>query len=156
MIRNALMIAGSLVSLAVAHAGTLLETTTRDLTRNTTTLATTQVQDGKIRMHGDDHDGFAIFRDDTLFVVNTRDKNYVQMDRATIQAMANTLNPALKQLQERMASLSPEQRAQIEQLLGQSVQSFRFGNDIIHRLFQYGCITFPPSADQISVTFDCR
>lgn len=118
MIRSALMIAGSLVSLAVAHAGTLLETTTRDLTRNTTTLATTQVQDGKIRMHGDDHDGFAIFRDDTLFVVNTRDKNYVQMDRATIQAMANTLNPALKQLQERMASMSPEQRAQIEQLLG--------------------------------------
>lgn len=118
MIRSALLFAG-LVSLAgVTHAGTVLETTTRDLAQNRSTLSTTQVQDGKVRMQADDHDGFAIFRDDALFVVNTRDKNYVQMDRATLKAMADTINPALKQLQERMASMSPEQRAQIEQMLG--------------------------------------
>jgi hypothetical protein len=109
----------AIVSLATtAHGGTVLETTTRDTAQGTTTLTTTQVQGGKIHIQADDHEGFAVFRDDTLYVINTRDKDYVQLDRATIKAMADTINPALKQLQERMATMSPEQKAQIEQMLG--------------------------------------
>ena len=108
-----------------ATAGTVMETTTRDLNQNTNTLTTTQVQGGKIRMQSDDHDGFAVFRDDTLYVINGRDKNYVELDRATIKQMAATLNPALKQLQERMAAMSPEQRAQIEAMLGGSLPDMK-------------------------------
>ena len=108
-----------------ATAGTVMETTTRDLNQNTNTLTTTQVQGGKIRMQSDDHDGFAVFRDDTLYVINGRDKNYVELDRATIKQMAATLNPALKQLQERMAAMSPEQRAQIEAILGGSLPDMK-------------------------------
>ena len=116
-----LLLSSTVVAASSLHAGTVLETTTRDLSQNTTTLATTQVQSGKIRMESNDHDGFAVFRDDTLFVINTRDKNYVELDRATIKRMADTLNPALKQLQERVAEMSPEQRAQIEGMLGGSL-----------------------------------
>ncbi|MFL6551113.1 MAG: hypothetical protein ACJ8OJ_20650 [Povalibacter sp.] len=113
------------VQTGTVHAGTVLETTTRDLSQGTTNQTTTQVQSGKIRMESSDHDGFAVFRDDTLFVINNRDKNYVDMDRATIKRMADTLNPALKQLQERMAEMSPEQRAQIEQMMGGSLPDLK-------------------------------
>lgn len=108
-----LMFTGSL------HAGTVLDMVNRDLQNNTETAARTYAQGGKMRIEtGGTQDSFAIFRDDTIYTFDPKQKTYVAMDRATIKQLADQLNPALKMLQEQMANMSPEQRAQMERMLG--------------------------------------
>jgi hypothetical protein len=45
----------------------------------------------------------------------------VTMDRASMKRMAEQLNPALQMLQERMKTMTPEQRAQMEKMLGTKI-----------------------------------
>jgi hypothetical protein len=59
-----------------------------------------------------------IFKDDTIYVISPKDKSYIIMDRASMKRMAEQLNPALKMLQERMKTMTPEQRAQMEKMMG--------------------------------------
>lgn len=108
-----LLVAGS------AHAGTVLYMTTRDLANNTESLVKTYAQDGQMRVEtGGAQDTFVVFRDDTLYTFDPKQKTYIAMDRATMQKLASQLNPALKMLQDQMANMSPEQRAQIERMTG--------------------------------------
>ena len=102
-----------------ASAGTVLEMINRDLANNTESLATTFAQDGRMRVNtGGTQDTFVIFRDETLYTFEPKEKTYIAMDRATMQKLASQLNPALKMLQEQMKNMSPEQRAQIERMTG--------------------------------------
>lgn len=102
-----------------AQAGTVLEMTNRDLTNQTESLVTTFAQDGRMRVNtGSATDTFVIFRDETLYTFEPKEKTYIAMDRATMQKLAAQLNPALKMLQEQMKNMSPEQRAQIERMTG--------------------------------------
>jgi hypothetical protein len=106
------------------HAGTVLEIVNRDLANKTESSAKTYAQDGKMRIEtGGPQDSFAIFRDETIYTFDPQQKTYVAMDRATIKQLADQLNPALKMLQEQMANMSPEQRAQMEQMLGTKLPS---------------------------------
>jgi hypothetical protein len=108
-----LMVAGSI------QAGTVLELVNRDLTNKTESPAKTYAQDGRMRIEtGGPQDSFAIFRDDTIYTFDPKQKSYVAMDRATIKQLADQLNPALKMLQEQMENMPPEQRAQMERMLG--------------------------------------
>ncbi|HEY5806934.1 MAG TPA: DUF4412 domain-containing protein [Povalibacter sp.] len=120
MSRSSLTIAIVLLATS-AHAGTVMESVSRDLSGNRgETLMTTYAQNGQMRVDGD-RDGYAIFKDDGLYAINTKDKNYVLMDRATMKKMADTINPAMKQMQERMAQMTPEQRAQMEAMMGRKM-----------------------------------
>jgi len=102
-----------------AHAGTILEMTNRDLANKTESLVKTFVQDGRLRVEtGGAQETFVIFRDDTIYTFDPKQKTYIALDRATMQKLANQLNPALKMLQEQMANMTPEQRAQIERMTG--------------------------------------
>lgn len=102
-----------------AHAGTVLEMLNRDLASKSESTAKTYAQGGKMRIEsGGPQDTFAIFRDETIYTVDPKDKTYIAMDRPTMQQLAAQLNPALKMLQEQMANMSPEQRAQAERMLG--------------------------------------
>jgi hypothetical protein len=108
-----------LLTAGAVHAGTVLELVNRDLTNNKESPARTYVQDGRMRIEmGGPQDSFAIFRDETIYTFDPRRKTYVAMDRATIKRLADQVNPALKMLEEQMANMSPEQRAQMERLLG--------------------------------------
>lgn len=101
------------------QAGTVLEIVNRDLANKTESPAKTYAQDGRLRIEsGGAQDTFAIYRDDTIYTFDPKQKTYVAMDRATIKQLADQLNPALKMLQEQMANMSPEQRAQMERMLG--------------------------------------
>ncbi len=62
-----------------------------------------------------------MFKDDTIYVISHKDKSYVVMDRASMKRMAEQLNPALQMLQERMKTMTPEQRAQMEKMLGTKI-----------------------------------
>ena len=102
-----------------AQAGTVLEMINRDLTNKTESLVKTYVQDGRLRVEtGGAQDTFVIFRDETIYTFDPKQKTYIAMDRATMQKLATQLNPAIKMLQEQMANMTPEQRAQIERMTG--------------------------------------
>jgi hypothetical protein len=107
------------IGLPAAHAGTVLETTTRDLAgKGGTTNITTWAQNGMMRVETKPNDTVMIFKDDTIYSVNHKEKSYYAMDRAAMKRMAEQVNPALKALQEQMKNMSPEQRAQMEKMMG--------------------------------------
>lgn len=107
-----------------AHAGTVIEMVNRDLGgQGKETVMTTYAQDGQLRIEAGDRDGFSLFKDDALYVVNNRDKNYVVMDRAALKKMADAVSPAMKML----AQMPPEQRAQMEKMLGQNAAALGGG-----------------------------
>lgn len=108
-----------------AHAGTILETVTRELAPDgETATAATYAQNGNLRVEGKAGDGVLIFRNDTIYIVNPRERTYVVMDRASMQRMAEQINPALKQMQEQLAQMPPEQRAQMEKMMGERMPGF--------------------------------
>jgi len=118
---NRVALAGLLLTAyaGTLHAGTVLDIVNRDLANKSESPARTYAQAGKMRIDaGGPQDSFAIFRDETLYTFDPKKKTYVAMDRATIKQLAEQLNPALKMLQEQMANMSPEQRAQMERMLG--------------------------------------
>lgn len=103
-----------------AQAGTVLEMVNRDLGgQQKETVMTTYAQDGQLRIEAGDREGFSLFKDDALYVVNNRDRNYVVMDRAALKKMADAISPVMKML----AQMPPEQRAQMEKMMGQSASS---------------------------------
>ena len=101
-----------------AHAGTKLETVSRDLSGGKATTINTWAQAGMMRVETGDNQTLMIFKDDTIYAVSHKDKSYIAMDRASMKRMAEQLNPALQMLQERMKTMTPEQRAQMEKMMG--------------------------------------
>lgn len=102
-----------------AQGATVLKTAIRDLASNKESIATVYAQDGKMRVEtGGPQDNFAVFTGEAMHAINPKDRNYVVIDRASMKQMAATMNPALKQLQERLAGMPPEQRAQMEKMMG--------------------------------------
>jgi len=113
------MLAGLLMCAGSTQAGTVLEMLNKDLSSKRESVATTYAQDGRMRIESDGaKSSFAIFRDDTIYTFDPQQKTYIAMDRATMKQLAEQLSPALKMLQEQMANMSPEQRAQMERMLG--------------------------------------
>lgn len=106
---------------SAAHAGTKLETVNRDLSDGSTTTLNTWAQGGMMRVETQPNRSTMIFKDDTLYAISHKDKTYIAMDRASVKRMADQINPQLKRLQEQMKSMSPEQRAQMEKMLGRKL-----------------------------------
>lgn len=102
-----------------AQSATVLKTANRDLDSNAASVTTVYAEGGKMRVEtGGAQDVVAVFKDDTLYSLNPKDRTYYAMDRATMKKMAETLNPALKMLQQQMDNMTPEQRAQMEKAMG--------------------------------------
>jgi hypothetical protein len=58
-----------------------------------------------------------------MIVLNHRDRTYMVLDRAAIQALAGQLNQAMGQMQETLRNVPPEQRAAMEQMMGNRMPS---------------------------------
>lgn len=106
-----------------ALAGTRLETVNRDLSREGgSTIIHTWAQNGMMRVEtaADKaaNRSTMIFKEDTIYAINHQDKSYYAMDRESMKRVAEQLNPVLKMLQERMKDMTPEQRAQMEKVMG--------------------------------------
>ncbi|HKE95223.1 MAG TPA: hypothetical protein VKB34_13005 [Povalibacter sp.] len=102
-----------------AQAGTILELVHRPLPgTDTGRVTTTYAQGGQMRVESSDGNGYIIFKGDALYALNNKEHNYTVMDRETLRKMADTINPALKQMRERLEQMPPEQRAQMERMLG--------------------------------------
>jgi hypothetical protein len=110
------------LSAATALAGTTMESVEHKLDgQRADTVTTISAQDGKLRVDSPASNGVMIFKDDTIYSLNTKDKTYGALDRATLQKMAEQISPALKQMQEQLAKMPPEQRAQVEKMMGKSM-----------------------------------
>ncbi|HEU4600606.1 MAG TPA: DUF4412 domain-containing protein [Steroidobacteraceae bacterium] len=105
-----------------AFAGTTMQSVEHQLDKKEAdAVVTVSAQDGNLRVDSPDHNGITIFKDDTIFVLNTKNKTYSSMDRESLKKMAEQISPALKQMQEQLAQMPPEQRAQIEKMMGKSM-----------------------------------
>lgn len=118
---NKHVVCSSILALAIGNvqAGTVVEAVSRELPgggQGDTTL--TYAQDGRMRVEAKPGDTLMIFRDDTIYSIDTKDKSYYAMDRAAMKRMADQISPALKQMQEQLAKMPPEQRAQMEKMMG--------------------------------------
>jgi hypothetical protein len=120
----------SLLTLALfsgaTQAGTLLETVNRDLSaKGGSTTINTWAQNGMMRVETQADKGAQrstmIFENDTIYAIDHQDKSYYAMDRESMKRVAEQLNPALQMIQERMKDMTPEQRAQMEKMMGGSL-----------------------------------
>jgi hypothetical protein len=101
-----------------ASAGTTLESVDHPLIeKRADTVATISAQDGNLRVESTGRDRVMIFKNDTIYGLDSKEKSYTAIDRATLQTMAERLSPALKLL----ANLPPEQRAQVQSMMGHAL-----------------------------------
>jgi hypothetical protein len=102
-----------------AQAGTVLKTLNRDLVNNRETVATSYAQQGSLRVETGSSSGtVVIFKDNTLYTLDPQQKTYMMIDQPTMQRLVEQLGPALKKVQDMLAAMPPEQRAQLEKQLG--------------------------------------
>lgn len=120
----ALLLACFLAS--TAHGGAVFKTSERNLaTGKEESLTTLSAADKRLRVERVETgktqpDTAAVFKDGGMLVIDHRNKTYMQLDKAAMQKMAGAADQAMKQLQERMAGMSEEQRAMIEKMMGKN------------------------------------
>lgn len=54
---------------------------------------------------------------ETIYSLNHSSRNYVRLDKATMQAMAGQMNQAMRQMQEQLAKMPKEQREMMERMM---------------------------------------
>lgn len=111
----------ALVSIT-ATAGVYMESTDVDLAANEPAAVTRMWFDGG-RMRTERSEtgivrNIALFKNDTMYVINPRSKSYHAIDKATIERVGDRVAEARRRMQDQMASLSPEQRALLEKMTG--------------------------------------
>jgi len=103
-----------------AHAGVYLEMSDHDLTTGKMTGRDIMyVQQGKARMEDANGRRLTIFRDNTMIEVDKTDKTYEVIDKAAMAQMAGRMNQMYAKMQERLAAMPPDQRAQMEKMMAQ-------------------------------------
>jgi hypothetical protein len=115
-----LFAAAALLAATTAAAGVRIETVTRDVKTKAANgdLQVIMVQDGKIRMNIPKNNNGMILKNSIMYVLDDKKKTYMEMDKATMKKTADQAGAAMKQMQEQMAKMSPEQRAQMEKMMG--------------------------------------
>lgn len=108
-----------LLAAANATAGVRIETVQRDVKTKAPSgeVQTVLVQSGNVRVAGRS-DGYMLLKGATLYVVDEKRKSYREIDKEKMKAMAGQGNAAMSQMQERLAKMPPEQRAQFERMMG--------------------------------------
>jgi hypothetical protein len=114
-------IASILIASCIAHAasaGVYVEMVSHDIKANTTELnQKIYVQNGAGRFV--DPEGRAsIIKGDTMYVVDENDKSYIVLDKATIEQLGKQLSAAMEKVKDQLAKMPPDQRAQMEQMMG--------------------------------------
>jgi hypothetical protein len=62
-----------------------------------------------------------IYKDETIYILEPAEKRYTKLDKAGIERMSGQIAELRKQMEARMATMSPEQRAMVEQMMGGTV-----------------------------------
>ena len=103
-----------------AHAGIYMEMSRQDFeTGKITVRDATFLQGGKMRTESQDGGQITIFKDGTVTQLDRAKKTYRVIDKAAMGEMAGQMNDAFAKLNEKMAKMPPEQRAQMEKMMSQ-------------------------------------
>lgn len=114
---------------ATASAGVRIESTTRDIKTQVADGGPqiVMVQDGKIRMNSQKNANGMILKNSVLYVLDDKRQTYMEMDKATMQKTAEQAGAAMKQMQDQLKNMPPEQRAQMEKMLGDKMPGMMSG-----------------------------
>lgn len=105
-----------------SFAGVVVETVSKELPSNhESPVNKIYAQEGMMRMEphqqNQDEKTTVIFQGEALLILNHKDKTYIRMDEKSMTRMSSQISSAMKQMQERMATLPPEQRAMMEKMM---------------------------------------
>jgi hypothetical protein len=105
-------------------AGGVLEMSTKNSSGATVVASRMYAQAGKLRMDQMDESGAvqtsAIFQNNEMVMVNYADKKFHRIDEKTLAqlgAQMQKASAAMKQLEQQMANMPPEQRAMMEKMM---------------------------------------
>lgn len=118
MTAKPLIVATLALFAGVAGAGVRIETVTRNIETKKADGApqVVAVQGGAVRVTS--KDGAMILRDNTIYVVDDKGKTYRELDKATLERYAKQMGSAMAKMQEQLKNMPPEQRAQVEKMMG--------------------------------------
>jgi len=121
IMKTSMLLSAALLATSAA-AGVRIETVTRDIKTlaPSGTASTTLVQDGAVRADGG-HDGVMILKAGKMLMIDDKRKTYTEMDKATMQAVAEKAKAAMSKMQEQMKQMPPEQRAMMEKMMKQNM-----------------------------------
>lgn len=113
----------ALLAAMQVSAGVRIETVTRDVKTQVAEggAQVVMVQDGRIRMNNSRNGNGMIVKDSVLYIIDDKRKTYTELDKATMKKASDQAGAAMSQMQERLKSMPPEQRAQMEKMLGASM-----------------------------------
>src|SRR5690348_8827100 len=115
--KRILLIVLGAVGAQAASAGVYVELVDHEISSGKVELSQKMyVQNGQGRFV-DSGGRSTLIKDGTLYVIDDSDKSYIAFDKATMEKLAVKINAAMSQMQEQLAKLPPEQRAQMEAML---------------------------------------
>lgn len=101
-----------------AHAGVYIEMSDHDIASGKTTPRhNLYLQQGMLRSDSTDGHTSVIFKDDSMFLLDSSTKTYRVLDKASMGQLAGKMNDMMASMQARMASMPPEQRAAMERAM---------------------------------------
>jgi hypothetical protein len=110
-----------LVAAMPASAGVIMEMTHRDLgdPQSQPSIQRSYFQDGKFRVElgGADANRVTLFKDQAMYVINPVDKSYHVIDQATLQPLAARMAEARQRMEERIATMPPQQQEMMRKML---------------------------------------
>ena len=112
------MIAGGLLAAQFAAAGVYVETATHNIATGTTSPKQKMYVQGGSGKFVDPEGRSSLIKGDTLYIIDDKEKSYIVFDKATMEQVAKKLAAQMEQLKQQMDKLPPEQRAQMEQMMG--------------------------------------
>ncbi len=103
----------------LSYAGVAMDLVTTDASGQETGRTKIFAQAGNIRMddRADGSRNSMIFLGTEFLVVDHKDKSYFVMDEAMLTEVSSQIGEAMKQMEEQLAGLPPEQRAMAEQMM---------------------------------------
>jgi len=114
------------VLLSTAQAGAIVETVSRELPGGEQTGGTTlYVEGGNLRVaSADAGEGAggsnAIIKGDVLYAIDHQRRTYAVLDRARLKQMAQSMNEAMREMDERLENMEPGERARVEAATGRA------------------------------------
>lgn len=128
------LIAAAMLAAAQVSAGVRIETVSRDIKTQAADggADVVLVQDGMVRSnHAKSSGSTTIIKDGVFYELDDKKKTYYVMDEAAVKKVADEAAEVVKEMQERVKNMQPEQRAMMEESLGEHMPSV-FGKKIAY------------------------
>jgi len=109
----------------LAYGGVVMDMVTMNASGQETERSRIYAQSGKIRMEQVDENETAvtmIFLGNEFLYIDDREKSYIVMDEAMLDGVSAKINEAMQEMEAQLASMPPEQRAMVEQMMKGQMQ----------------------------------